>query len=179
MKLTKYIRDAFVRAAMNDVPVVDYYAQAQTIAQADALEQMPDKIKAIHADPAVQGYLNKHIVRLTSNWGWGSNQAAVYAMSDFKLSPAAIKKIEALVAAKAAQDASRDNLQTKLRGAAYAVTTRKALVNMLPEFENYLPADEAAACKTLPAVANLFSDFVKAGWPKNVKRPAKKGAGAA
>ena len=64
-------------------------------------------------------------------------------------------------------------LETKLMAAANSCTTRKALVELLPEFEKYLPADQAAACKTLPAVANIMADFVKAGWPKD---EAKKGA---
>jgi hypothetical protein len=53
------------------------------------------------------------------------------------------------------------------------VSTRKALVDLLPEFEKYLPADEAKAIASLPAVANVLSDFVKAGWPKNQPKMPK------
>ena len=62
------------------------------------------------------------------------------------------------------------SLREKLHGCAYAVTTRKALVDLLPEFEKYLPADDASVCRTLPVVQNVVSDFVKAGWPKDGKK---------
>lgn len=60
-----------------------------------------------------------------------------------------------------------ENLQTRLKGVAYACTTRKQLEEALPEFSSYLPEEEAKAAKNLPAVANVLSDFVKAGWPKS------------
>jgi hypothetical protein len=79
----------------------------------------------------------------------------------------ALEKMNALAVAKATQASDRDTLSAKLQAAANSVATRKALVELLPEFEKYLPADEGAACKTLPAVANLLADFSKAGWPKS------------
>lgn len=69
------------------------------------------------------------------------------------------------------QHDSRNNLETKLQAVAESCTTRKALLNALPEFEKYLPADDAAACRSLPVVANVVSDFMKAGWPKGVTQP--------
>ena len=44
--------------------------------------------------------------------------------------------------------------------------TRAALAAALPEFEKYLPADEPKALRSLPSMANVASEFVKAGWPK-------------
>lgn len=32
--------------------------------------------------------------------------------------------------------------------------------------DSLMPEDEQQACKTLPAIANVVSDFVAAGWPK-------------
>ena len=51
--------------------------------------------------------------------------------------------------------------------AAMSCTTRKALANLLPEFEQYLPEDTPAAIRSLPAIANIVADFSKAGWPKD------------
>ena len=46
---------------------------------------------------------------------------------------------------------------------------RAAFVAKLPEFAHYLPAEDAPAGRSLPVVANLVTDFVKAGWPKDKK----------
>ena len=80
-------------------------------------------------------------------------------------------EVDALKAEMDASNKARKALAEKLRAVAYSVTTRKALAAALPEFEKYLPPDDAAAIRTLPVVANVVADFVKAGWPKG-KKPA-------
>jgi Tfp pilus assembly protein PilO len=90
------------------------------------------------------------------------------------LSAKALEKLSALAAAKATQTSDRNTLSSKLQAAANSVATRKALVALLPEFEKYLPADKEAACKNLPAVANLLADFSKAGWPKSATAKSTK-----
>jgi hypothetical protein len=82
-------------------------------------------------------------------------------------------QVEAMLVELANQVEKRKELRSKLQATADAVTTRKALIDLLPEFEKYLPADEAKAVATLPAVANVLSDFVKAGWPKNQPKMPK------
>lgn len=82
------------------------------------------------------------------------------------LKPEALSKITVLGDEALAQKRRRKDLEAKLSAAAESCTTRKALADLLPEFAKYLPEDEAAACKTLPAVANIVADFTKAGWPK-------------
>lgn len=69
------------------------------------------------------------------------------------------------------QVAQRAKLESNLRATACSVTTREALVKLLPEFEKYLPAADAPQDRTVPALANLVADFVAAGWPKG-KEPA-------
>lgn len=76
------------------------------------------------------------------------------------------KKLEALAGQLHRQQQTRSALKDRLRSVAYACSTRKALLAALPEFEKYLPEDEPAALRTLPVVANVVADFVKAGWPK-------------
>ena len=61
------------------------------------------------------------------------------------------------------------DLRDKLTGAINACTTRKQAAEAIPEFEKYLPADEPKALRSLPALANVAADFVKAGWPKGQK----------
>lgn len=42
----------------------------------------------------------------------------------------------------------------------------KALRAAMPEFAKYLPEADKAPDRSLPVVANVVSEFTKAGWPK-------------
>lgn len=170
MKLTNTIRDAFVRAAMADVPTVDYQAKTIKVVLDDAVSQLPPKLRAIYKDKELCGFV-RHKDRYFGNAYVGVPCCG----GDFKLTDAAAAIVEELKEADRAQEKSLNDLRGKLRSVAYSVSTRKALVDALPEFEKYLPADDAAACRTLPAIANVVSEFVKAGWPKDQK-PLKKAA---
>lgn len=170
MKLTNTIRDAFVRAAMADVPTVDYQEKTIKVVMEDAVSQLPPKVRAIYKDKELSSFV-RHKDRYFGN---------AYAQvpcggNDFKLTNDAAKKFSDLKEQSEAQEKRNRELTQKLHAVAYSVTTRKALVDALPEFEKYLPADDAAACRTLPAIANVVSEFVKAGWPKDQK-PVKKAA---
>ena len=162
MRLTDTIRGAFVRAVMDDVPRVDYVEQAREVLRKDSLFQLPPKVRAVAEDAALAPYLNTARYNVSRVGG-----VAVYsADADYKPTPIARKKIGEIEKALEAQVGTRRALEDKLRAAARSATTRKGLVALLPEFEKYLPADDAAACKTLPAVVGVVSDFIAAGWPK-------------
>lgn len=172
MKLTNTIRDAFVRAALSDVPHVDYQAKTIKVVTDDAIQQLPPKVRAIYKDKELS-----HFIRHTNGY-FGCAYVSIPnggSSSEFKLSQEAAAKVQDFKIADDAQNAQRKRLRDQLHAVAYSVSTRKALVDALPEFEKYLPADEAAACKTLPAIANVVSSFVAAGWPKDQK-PLKKAA---
>lgn len=177
MKLTNSIRDAFVRAAMDDVPTVDYEEAIRKAVADAALRALPPSVRKVYDDEATRPYLERthlhfgdvsiSVIGRDGRWREPDTQLPKLAAKD-------VSAIEALTQKKATQEATRKELQSKLRGAAYAVSTRKALVELLPEFEKYLPADEAAANRTLPVVANIVADFTKAGWPKDKKAPVAK-----
>ena len=170
MKLTNYIRDAFVRAVMNDVPAVDYAEQMREVITKDAISQLPDKVRAIYKNSSTTHYV-------ASFWYGGKysdSSVMVPGISgDFKPTEATQQAIAGLKKKHDAQFQSNADLKASIRAVAYSVTTRKALADLLPEFAKYLPADEAAAIKTLPVVTNVVSSFVKAGWPKDKKLEAK------
>lgn len=169
MRLTKVIRDAFVRAAMADVPQRDYQAEIHKLLQDDAISKLPPKVKAIADDKDL-----RHFLKTESHYINGYQCSNVRVMHpEYTRSPKVNERVEALLVEFAEQNASNNALRTKLAATADAVTTRKALVDLLPEFEKYLPADEAKAIATLPAVTNVLSDFVKAGWPKNQPKMPK------
>lgn len=170
MKLTNTIRDAFIRAAMSDVPNVDYSEKTIKVVLDDAVSQLPPKIKALYKDKDLN-----HFVRCKSGY-YGIAYVQVPCCGEFKLGNDAAVKVAELKAAHDAQDARNTALRFKLKAVAYSVSTRKALVTALPEFEKYLPADEAAACRTVPAIANVVSDFVAAGWPKGKSKAPRAAA---
>ncbi len=171
MKLTNTIRDAFVRAAMDDVPApVDHKEAIRSLAMADALAALPPKILAAWKDVGTREY-----IKTCTAWLADVSVCVPTSVSysrDHAFSEDAKAKAAVLKAEMKTSNDARKALETKLRAVAYSVTTRKALAAALPEFEKYLPPDDAAAIRTLPVVANVVADFVKAGWPKGKKPTA-------
>lgn len=169
MRLTNTIRDAFIRAAMADVPSVDYGEKIRSLVIKDAIKQLPPKARAIYNDPELRHYVR---TQYRHHFGVGIS----FPCGDGTYEPSEETRAECvkLEAADEEQNARNKALRAKLHAVAYSVSSRKALVDALPEFEKYLPADEAAACRTLPVIANVVADFVKAGWPKGTKKEARK-----
>lgn len=161
MKLTKIIREAFVRSVMNDVPQVDYVKQYQKLYQDAALAAAPPEVRALYP---------KHKDWLLKEYHYFSYSAIpgfyCYGYRDFTIAEAAQAALDRIEKAYVQQCESRQDLETKLTAVAQSCTTCKALAEALPEFEKYLPA-EAVKGSNLPALANVMTDFMKAGWPKD------------
>lgn len=157
MKLTNYLRDAFINAAMQDVPAVDYDAQIRKMLTDGAVSTLPPKIRKIYEDPSTREYVR------VSELGYKFKYISVPGLG--MLPPEAAGKYDALSALKTAQTKQRNDLMDKLRSVAYSATTRKKLAEMLPEFAKYLPAEEVKS-ENLPAISNVVAEFSKAGWPK-------------
>jgi hypothetical protein len=173
MRLTNFLRDAFVRAAMADVPRIDYQQQAHdyahSVIKAKFKQAFPDLdyVKAAASGWFKDTYISLpyHINNIYSPVSCGSDMLS----SD----PVVWKKLEEFGTLRQEEESKIDALQAKLHSVATSCTTRKQLLEALPEFEEYLPAEEAKAAKNLPAVANVLSDFVKAGWPKDAPKMPK------
>lgn len=172
MRLTNTMREAFVRAAMQDVPCVDY---GNKIRDAVNKEIAKAKKKA--------GIAGVDDSRLSENWSTyvrnsdGSAGTSFSARGLLKEERKAIETNPALVAMQDAfgeQEKQHTALRDKLTGAINACATRKQAAEALPEFEKYLPADDPRALRSLPALANVAADFVKAGWPKGQKPAIRK-----
>lgn len=173
MKLTNYMRDAFVRAALDDVPEIDYEEQIRSAVVKDAVSQLPPKVRAVYNDANLRHFLDASTwyprdattgrrrinVSVTIPWPEGFDPG-------FELTEAGKAKVDELINRASKQDETRETLGKQLRAVAYSVKTRKALAEALPEFEKYLPADDSAALRTVPVIANVITEFVKAGWPK-------------
>ena len=168
MKLTKTMREAFVRAAMQDVPSIDYVEKARVIVTKRE-QAFLKKAGLDSADP-------NRLIYKSANFGpyGNSHSFAVRGLSPDEIRGIeADESIKALIAQHKDQKEGLDALRTKLSGAIEACTTREQAAEALPEFEKYLPSDEPKALRSLPALANVASDFVKAGWPKGQKHSTK------
>jgi hypothetical protein len=162
MKLTNQIRDAFIKAAMSDVPQVDYQAKATELAKAWVDSQFAivfpgvDRVKAEpwleHCSFHMPGELHS-FYGVAPEYNFLRSNAALWA------------ELLGLDKKLQAQTNQRDGLEEQLRGCAYGVTTIKALAELLPEFAHYLPS-EATPARMLPATTGVVNAFHVAGWPK-------------
>lgn len=165
MRLTNDIKKAFISAVLADVPTVDYQEEFRKLVQAAAIETLPPEVKKLAKSNELRGYLDTH--RL---W-WGPfNLVSVFADLEIKDMPELKTKCDELAALKEAQDSSIAALRNRLTAAVGSCNTRKQLAELLPEMEKYLPEDPGPT-KNLPAVANLVTDLMKQGWPKDSKQP--------
>lgn len=164
MKLTNYMRDAFIRAAMDDVPNIDHGEAIRDAGIKFAVAKLPPKVRALWNDKELRGYIK-------TDSAFVGQYTTVHYPGTSDIEQQVIDACEPMVAAAKAQRETRDALQARLRSVAYACTTRKALLDALPEFEKYLPQDDAAVNRSMPVVSGVVTEFVKAGWPK---KPSKK-----
>ena len=161
MRLTKDDRSAFVRSVMNDVPRVDYEQQAKDRVQAEIYAQMPPKIQAIYDDKNLRPYLETHGV-----WMFGTYARFAGILIGYN-TKCDLSDLEAL---RDAQQNSIDAMAAKLSGVIGSCATLKTALERLPEFAKYLPEDrDSTGTENLPAIANLVSDLMAAGWPKGEK----------
>ena len=166
MRLSTSMRLAFVRAVMDDVPFVDYDEQLRQLAQKTVDGYRPAAlVRALDLDPSIQDWLNRDyqfISKYSQSFclvGAKQSLDRLNADKDFTLAAQNLRKQQQ------AQLEQRSALETKLKASAQACQTRAQLAKALPEFQKYLPI-EAGNSKCLPALANLMSDFMAAGWPK-------------
>lgn len=171
MRLTKLMRQGIVSAIMQDVPEVDHEEQIKEELTTWAVSIMPPKVKAVWNDSALRHYIKTEYFSETFKDEEG-REFLIYGYHipapddlhpqvprDVQLRIIALEKLD-----REQGERSRE-LRSKLRGVIEGCTTTQQFVKQLPEFERYVPK-EAASTKNLPALANLVTDFVKAGWPK-------------
>lgn len=170
MRLTNFIRVAFVRAAMADVPTVPYQQQAETIARDFIKSEFARVFPKIDMDGEAATWLGKTGVDLPGSL---SNIYVSCPSYRYLRDREIWQELTEIARLHREQELQLQHLKNHLQGVAMACSTRKQLLDALPEFESYLPAEEAKVAKNLPAVTNVLSDFVKAGWPKNQPKMPK------
>jgi len=174
MRLTKTHREAFVRAAMQDVPQIDYDEQINKLVQ-DYLDKIcPAELMKAYKNEKTRGYLRSTHVKV---YNYERRYFNLVPCEDYVLPSDIQEKVNELFKSRSTQYQNNRNLKEKLEAAISAFTTRKAALDAMPEFEKYLPSEMDQTMRNLPAVANLVSDLVAAGWPKQkAKSEAKKRA---
>ena len=167
MRLTNSDREAFVRAAMDDVPKENYDVPAH-------------KLVLDHLRATVPVDLQNTIAKYPEFFSAYRVRMLMY-IEDFntKLIPAyrevrhivtdeVYTEIIALSRKAEAQKAQRNSLESKLRGAINGCTTLKQALEILPEFAKYLPQErDGKVVRSMPVIANLVADLMQAGWPKD------------
>jgi hypothetical protein len=160
MKLTKYDKQAIVKAIMADVPKPDKNKRRADLQTAIVKAMSPAVRKVFRESP---GALKTHYFNdlVYDGMNWSTREIVIGDVSEDKL--------KELIAPYKAEDEAIRSAKAKLEGAIEGCTTRKALMTRLPEFEKYYPAEDAPMSKNLPALANVMADLSKLGWPKGAK----------
>lgn len=183
-RLNTSIRSAFVNAVLQDTPRVDYAEQRRKVIQDHLFDIAPPALLRVYKDHDLRRFLRlDHVSYATAagnnmSWGLGKYWLVPEDNYTYKITNAAIvKQLHAIDAQESAQVDQRLELERKLRATILAFNTVKQARDALPEFGKYLPDEDDPKCKTLPAITDLVTDLVKAGWPdkgkKNDKAKAK------
>lgn len=173
MRLTQTVRQAFVRAVMDDVPEINYQDQAKKVVMADAESQLPAAIREAWKDPASAVFINSCYCGMP--YGLSSIGGVPRARgTDFKLSQKASSEVKAIAELAQAQKKTRAELKAKIEAVAESATTSKKLAELLPELAKYMPPDQETLAKAnLPALADVVPSLTAAGWPKGGKKQVR------
>jgi hypothetical protein len=157
MKLTKYDKMAIVKAIMADVPKPNKTKRRAEIQVALVKVMSPAVRKVFKESPGA--LLTSIVGDVTYDGRWDTRSVVVGDVTD--------KVLETILKPYRDEDDAISAAHNKLRGAVDSCNTRKALMDRLPEFEKYFPAESAPLSKNLPALANVVADLSKIGWPKS------------
>lgn len=158
--LSNFRRDAFIRAVMDDVPKIDYKEKIREKVQAYFADKLPPAVRAIWNDLETRCY-----VKLGSAY---VNFTTIYAPShdsSLVITPDLAAELNDLIADNGRQDETLSALRAGLKSVVYGCRTYKALYEALPEFEKYFPKEQAKVEYPI-VVANVVTEFMRAGWPK-------------
>ena len=145
MKLTNYMRDAFIRSVMQDVPHPDYKALCDE-AQGALVKAMSPKVRAVYEEDP------KALKATYANFGRECH-TLYHGGVDYS-------KVLAPIYEKAS---ARHEAEKKLKAVVYGCSTVKQLRDAFPEFGKYLPSDNKPVTANLPAVSGVVAQLVSLG----------------
>lgn len=171
MKLTNYLRKAFVSAVMQDVPVQDFDEQIDKVRVEAVAKELPEKLRAAWLDPLLRCYFDTRSLHVHGDFCvQAPSPLYMYNSTDDPTHPSyrIRNALRPLVEQRAEARTTRQELHRKLEAVVAGCNTRKQLIEALPEFEKYAP-QEPAKLAGLPAVSGVVAALVAAGWPKEGK----------
>lgn len=176
MKLTKYHKEAFVKAVLDDVPRIDYTEKIRALVLEDSINQLPKGLQEFAKDPKTTDFITAQWKQIdkprTDNGRWNGSIGCTIKGATNEYTPS--KKAQALLdkwmPALIEQDAVKNKLQTDLTLAIAGCTTLKQAQEAFPELKKYLPSitpkgDQVPA----PLYKNVLMELAKAGFPKGKK----------
>ena len=169
MRLNKKLRDKFVNAIMEGVPLVDNHEKARKMLQAAALKECPVDVRTMYRDEKLRVYL-KHEYYYYSTYAHGTHTFnIVMPRNGFEWKPDADTRLELsnLIAEQHYSKEDRKALQTMLTEMVKVINTTEKLREAFPEWASLVPEDERPA--NLPAPTDLMARFKAAGWKKKRK----------
>lgn len=165
MRLNKYHKDAFVKAVLQDFPATDYDEVAQKLVRDAMVERMPAKVRAVYDDKDVRHWLRNEWMSMPGSL---QNFYCVTGSNNGEVPGELKERLLELSQLKREQTSKKDAFGHKIRAAIDSCQTRKQALELLPEFEKYLPKDTTGTgVSNLPAICNLVAELVQAGWPKD------------
>ena len=165
MRLNKYHKDAFVEGVLQDLPATDYDEVAQKLVRDAIVERMPAKVRAVYDDKDVRHWLRNEWMSMPGSL---QNFHCVSGSNIGEVPGELKERLIELSQLKREQTSKKDAFGHKIRAAIDSCQTRKQALELLPEFEKYLPKDmTSTGVSNLPVICNLVAELVQAGWPKD------------
>lgn len=165
MRLNKYHKGAFVEAVLQDLPATDYDEIAQKLVRDAMVERMPAKVRAVYDDKDVRHWLRNERMSMPGSL---QNFYCVTGSNNGEVPGELKERLLELSQLKREQTSKKDAFGQKIRAAIDSCQTRKQALELLPEFEKYLPKDTTSTgVSNLPVINNLVAELVQAGWPKD------------
>lgn len=146
MKLTNWIRDAFIRSVDNDVPKVELSKEE---VQELFVKNFPPEIKAIYDDEQLRKHLKVATV-CTPTCHYDiviGNLVESNVLKDYK-----------------SKTTARKEAMRKVRHVAYSCNTLKQLREVLPELTKHMPSENAPAKANVPMIIGVMEDLKKVGY---------------
>lgn len=168
VRLDKHAKAAFVLAAMQDIPNIDYTEQFRALVVADVVRSLPEKVRAVYDDETTRSFLEtrwRYIddchcmgsVNIINNPAWSPTQETITEA----------RRLHELFET---QRGNRNTAQAMLEAAIEPYNTLEKALEALPEFAKYLPTPEEPT-RNLP-VAKLADNLSALGWVPLTKSTA-------
>jgi hypothetical protein len=156
MKLTKYQKQAIVLAIANDIPEIDVKKRREKI-QAAVVAAMSPSIRKIYRDMP-HALKRQHEWLVYDGLEYTTRELIVGDLSD--------EQVQEILMPFQEEERARSEAIDRLTKLVNGCSTLKQLREALPECEKYFP-QEGTKTQYPVVVANVVTDLMKLGWPKN------------